>query len=106
MDTVFHNLADTDSLTTFGVMDESNRNMVSDMSPIQEITREAPEVVGGKAMALVTFLNPRAANDAVTSEAAAPDDGFFTPVTYKGAFSPDDNWLKGWTAAHAYGMTD
>jgi hypothetical protein len=105
-DTVFHNMAETDSLTTFGVMDESNRNMISDMLPIQEITRAEPEVVGGKAMALVTFLNPRAANDAATADATAPDDGFFTPVSYKGAFSPDDNWLKGWTAAHAYGMTD
>jgi hypothetical protein len=35
----------------------------------------------------------------------APDDGFFTPVAYKGAFG-EDNWLVGWTAAHAYGMTN
>jgi hypothetical protein len=105
-DTVFYNLAETDSLSTYSVMDESNRNVISDAMPIQDITRAEPEVVGGKAMALVTYLNPRAANDAIISDFTAPDDGFFTPAPYIGAFSEGENWLIGWTAAYAYGMTD
>jgi hypothetical protein len=104
-DSVFYNLHETGSLTTFGAMAESNRNKIADASPIQEITRAEPVVVGGKAMALVTFLNPRAENDATTSAYTAPDDGFFTPAPYIGAFSADENWLVGWTAAYAYGMT-
>jgi hypothetical protein len=57
-------------------------------------------------MVLVSYLNPRAANDAVTSASTAPEDGFFTPAAYIGAFSAEENWLIGWTAAYAYGMTD
>jgi len=103
-DTVFYNLAETDSLTTFGILDAGN-NVVAEASPIQEIVRADPVLVGDKVMSLVTSLNPRAAGAAVASEGMAPDDGFFTPVAYKGAFG-DDNWLLGWTAAAAYGMTN
>lgn len=105
-DSVFYNLAETDSLNTYGVMAEENQNVITDLSPIKEIVRADAEIVGGKAMALVTYLNPRAANDATTSANMAPDDGFFTPAPYAGAFGPDENWLVGWTAASAYGMTD
>ena len=104
-DTLFYNLAETDSLDTFGVLAEEYRNVVAEASPVQEIARADAVQVGGKVMALVTYLNPRAAGDAVSSDSAAPDDGFFTPATYKGAFGAD-NWLVGWTAAYAYGMTD
>jgi hypothetical protein len=59
---------------------------------------------GGKIMFPVISVDPRAANDAVQSAATAPDDGFFCPVGYRGAFSPSGNWLIGWTAADAYGF--
>jgi hypothetical protein len=103
---VFSNLHETDSLTTFGVMDASFGNVIAaaDGMPIQGITRETPMLVADKVMARVTYLNPRAANDAVSS-AEILDDGFITPAPYKGAFL-DYNWLEGWTAAYAYGMTD
>jgi hypothetical protein len=103
---VFHNLAETDSLTEFGVMDESLGNVIADPNsmPIQDMTREAPVLVANKLMARVTYLNPRAANDAVSSDEIL-DDGFITTAPYKGAFL-NYNWLAGWTAAHAYGMTD
>ncbi|MCA9398324.1 MAG: hypothetical protein KC618_01155 [Candidatus Omnitrophica bacterium] len=74
-------------------------------SPIKSITREAPVVKGGKTLARVTNLDPRAANDATSSVDMAPADGFFTPAPYRGAFSPDNNWLCGWTAANAFGIT-
>jgi hypothetical protein len=105
-DTIFFNLSETDSLANFGVTDGSNRNMLAETMPIKEITRAEAEVIGGKAMALVTYLNPRAASVATITDQLAPEDGFFTPVAYKGAFSPHANWLNGWTAAYTYGMTD
>jgi hypothetical protein len=104
--TVFYNMAEIDSLAEFGVTDEALGNSVepADM-PIQAIERADAAQVGGKVMALVTYLDPRAAGDAVSSDEMAPEDGFFTPVAYKGAFG-NENWLNGWTAAYAYGMTN
>ncbi len=45
---------------------------------------------------------PQAASPALTSSVTAPDDGFFTPVTYKGAFTADNNWAVQWTAVGEY----
>lgn len=101
---VFYNLFETDSLVQFGVMDPGKNNVIAESSPIREIVRETPVVVAGKAMANVTYLNPRAANDARHSDHVR-DCGFIIPAPYKGAFL-DHNWLVGWTAAYAYGMTD
>jgi hypothetical protein len=72
--------------------------------PIKLITRDTS---AGQPLDMqrVTMLDPRAAGDAVTSVETAPNDGFFTPVKYRGAFSPNYNWLEGWTAAYEYGMT-
>jgi hypothetical protein len=101
---VFQNLAETDSLTEFGVMDAAFGNVIAENLPIQEITRDVPGLAADKVMARVLSLNPRAANDALSSDVIA-DDGFITPAPYKGAFL-NHNWLVGWTAAHAYGMTE
>jgi hypothetical protein len=97
-----------------GVRDEANNNVTAafsmdspdDNMPIQAIERGDLVVKGGKNMLPVTFINPCAANDAVVSVGSAPDDGFFTPVNFRGGFSEDKNWLAGWTAVDAYGMTD
>jgi hypothetical protein len=53
----------------------------------------------------VTFLDPRPKNQALTSVAAAPNDGFFTPAQYRGGFAPRQTWLAGWTASYAFGFT-
>ena len=45
-----------------------------------------------------------AAGAAVNGNTVQEDD-FFTPVSYIGGFG-DYNWLAGWTAADAYGMTN
>ncbi len=73
-------------------------------APIASITRGGPVNIGALTMLPVTSLDPRAANEAISSEAMAPDDGFFTPVGYRGAFGPDENWLCNWTAADAFGF--
>ena len=67
---------------------------------------------GGLTMLPVTYINPCAANDAVTSYTRSPycnckqDDEFFQPAPFAGGFSPYYNWLESWTAVDAYGMTD
>jgi hypothetical protein len=91
-----------------GVFAVGNNNVQEPANmPIQSITRAAPVVKGGKVMQRVTFLDPRPAADALTSVAAAPNDGFFTPAQYRGAFAPGQRgmWLCGWTASEAFGLT-
>jgi hypothetical protein len=88
-----------------GVRDGTHNNVTASNSPIQKLTRGGLVVKGGKNMQPVTFINPLPANDALNSVGTAPDDGFYTPAAYRGGFGTDDNWLVGWTAAHAYGMT-
>jgi hypothetical protein len=70
------------------------------------LTRGSLVVKGGKNMLPVSFIIPLAANDALDSVAAAPADGFFESAYYRGGFDAYNNWLVGWTAAYAYGMTD
>lgn len=90
-----------------GVFDPANNNLREPVnSPVQLVVREAPPVVrGGKVMARVIMLDPRAANDALThAVVSAPDDGFFAPAPLSGAFDNCNNWLAGWTAADAFGL--
>ena len=109
-DCVFYNNLFGQAYTTadsVNVRAAANNNVTAaaGLSPIQGITRGAVVTKGGMQMLPVTLLNPCAANDALTSVNAAPADGFFTPAKFRGAFSANNNWLKGWTAADAYGMT-
>jgi hypothetical protein len=99
-----------------GVRDAANHNVTAefianspdDNMPIQALTRgDAVSLYGGElTMYPVTFINPCAANDAVSSVHTAPADGFFTPAPFRGGFPANYNWLAGWTAVDAYGMTD
>jgi hypothetical protein len=112
----FRNLFATayNEATDRGVLDPAKHNVLAvynagspdENMPIQSLTRGALVTKGGKKMLPVTHINPCAANDALTSAGAARDDGFFTPVRYRGGFSGCYNWLEGWTAVDAYGMTD
>ncbi len=82
----------------------ANGNLVAAVSPITSITRNPIQIISGFAMQRVLSLDPRPANDALGPVPAAPADGFFTPVTYRGAFEPNTiPWICGWTAASAYG---
>ena len=74
--------------------------------PIVALTRAAPVALQGGTLQLVrvTSIDPRPANAAVASMASPPNDGFYTPASYRGAFGPNENWLCGWTAADAYGF--
>jgi hypothetical protein len=108
-DSVFYNNLNAAAYTeadALGVLDAANNNVMASVMPIQGLSRGDIVVKGGKAMEPVTNINPLAANDAVTSVATAPNDGFFTQAPFRGGFSANNNWLEGWTAVDAYGMTD
>jgi hypothetical protein len=118
-DSVFWNIGDFGEAVSVGVVEDttagnkSNDNVIAYAtvgdplanSPIMYLER-GDEVTtgGGETMQLVVKLDPRAANAAVSSADGAPADGFYTPVRYRGAFSPTHNWMLGWTAADQYGM--
>lgn len=117
-DSIFFNLANSAAfansnnlgssagkVTTAGGSTSALGNVVASTLPIKSYSRAAAVNTSGTLnFRNVISLDPRANNDAVTSVDTAPIDGFFTPVRYRGAFSPNVNWLLGWTATDAYGF--
>ncbi len=97
--------------TARGVFDPAMNNVQTPGSlpadaPILSITRGAPVAAPGYQVLPVIGLDPRPANAALTSIGSAPNDGFFTPAQYRGAFAPNaPSWLCGWTASSAFGYT-
>ena len=84
-------------------------NLLANM-PIKKIVRAPGINYSGLHQEQVIALDPRPANAALTSVASAPNDGFFTPAAYRGAFRPPVGgaeimpWVCGWTAADAFGF--
>ena len=75
----------------------------SDYMPIKSrlrYLRTTAAISGGSYV--VTNIDPRASNDAVYSAVAVPDQ-WITPVRFAGAFSPSNNWAKGWTTIDSLG---
>jgi len=69
-------------------------------TPIVSLVRRqylGTSTVDGPTTYQISQIDPRAANTATTSSITPPADGFFSPVAYKGAFSPSKNWLAGWS---------
>lgn len=116
-DSVFYNnnfgTAYTES-TARGVHAPANNNVTATAgnSPVQFLRRGSDVVFLGLTLKPVIELDPHPDNNAVTSVASAPADGFFTPAGYRGAFAPrsgsafkqSNNWAEGWTAADAFGF--
>ncbi|MCA8955816.1 MAG: hypothetical protein KDC87_07070, partial [Planctomycetes bacterium] len=91
-----------------GVFAAANGNVKEPTnSPITSITRAAAVLKGGLSQRRVTALDPRPANDALNLAVTAcpPNDGFWSPVRVRGAFTPGNNWLVSWTSSWAYGIT-
>ena len=106
---VFFNNTNSAAYTTANannVFAAANRNIqaASTASPIQSITRGANVISGTLVVQPVVRLDPRPRNGALTAATAPVDNGFWVPVTYRGAFAPDSNWLCGWTAADSFGF--
>ena len=103
-----------DEANNVGVFATGNNNTITpgiddNDSPIVSLTRGTPVMKGGKIMVPVTGICPKPANCALTSVGTAPDDGFFTPAAYRGAFAPGEDsvpWVCNWTAAFAFGFLD
>ena len=100
------NAAAYTTATANNVFAAANANIqaAATASPIQSITRGANVISGTMVVQPVTRLDPRPRNGALTAATAPVDDGFWVPVTYRGAFAPDSNWLCGWTAANSFGF--
>jgi hypothetical protein len=111
-DCVFYNNLHASAYTmynTVSALPGSNNinNVIATVSPIQRLVRGAAVTpYTGLTIVPVTYINPCPANDALTSVNTAPNDGFLKPAQYRGGFSANHNWLEGWTAQDAYGMTD
>ncbi len=69
----------------------------TNLLPIQYRHRVAVTKVATTNSFHLMHVDPRAANDAAVSATAVPDQ-WLTPVRFQGAFAPDSNWAKGWTA--------
>jgi hypothetical protein len=88
-----------------GVRGAANNNVTATTMPIVALTRGATvSPTATLRISPVTGIDPRAADDGATSAASAPNDGFYVPANYRGAFSPSSHWLCSWTAADAYGF--
>ena len=90
-----------------GVFNVANNNVLATASPITSITRGPNVPLNGGVLNFtpVIGLDPRPANDALTSVGTAPNDGFLTAAPYRGGFAPRQSWLGTWTASYAYGYT-
>ncbi|MFN7967507.1 MAG: hypothetical protein U0V87_17670 [Acidobacteriota bacterium] len=75
--------------------------------PIRSLTRQAVGLGAGRPNP-VNQIDPRPAAGSVllTTDRTAPADGFFDPVSYRGAFSSDNNgnWAQGWTLMSRLGF--
>ena len=96
-----------------GVFDFANNNVDQTslidpaLAPVRSLSRGPAIIRGGRTLLPVIGLDPRPANAALTSAAAAPNDGFFTVANYRGGFAPGNApaWTCGWTASYAFGFT-
>lgn len=116
-DSIFYRNLNTSAYTEYNsrvalVGDNNINNVVEPSnSPIRRLERAAPVDYLTFRQQRVIDVDPRPANDALTSVNAAPNDGFYTVAQYRGAFQPDRApglevapWICGWTAADAYGF--
>ena len=112
-DTVFwnnvHSSAYTEA-TSRGVFSAANNNVTATALPITRINRGPNASLSAFTTGFikpVLGLDPRpvAGGPAAAAAAAAPGTCFFTPVTYRGAFSPNanENWLAGWSTSYQFG---
>jgi hypothetical protein len=75
---------------------ESNNNQIVDPL-LTNIDRDPAKIAAGT-------LDPRPqAGSPAWIDATTPDDPFFPPTTYLGAFG-DDLWIEGWTALSGLGF--
>lgn len=90
----------------FGGSDPSNALSTAAQAPVTDLIRAAAGVgVGGKTYYPVEYLDPSLplASPYRSSPVAAPADGFYSPVSFVGAFG-SRNWANDWTLAYNLGL--
>ena len=81
---IFKVVIDTTGQSVFQASFNANGNTVADPGIIHNLSAGT--------------INPVPSNASNVSNAIAPSDGWYSNVTYKGAFAPGaSNWAKGWT---------
>jgi hypothetical protein len=89
----------------FGSSGAPLNNVVASVAPIKSLTRSAQALKGGKLWTRVVSLDPLPANDGLVAQNTVPTSGCCIEQTnFRGAFSPNKNWLKGWSASDAFGF--
>jgi hypothetical protein len=71
--------------------------------PIKALTRTASGDPNTPDPVTLIDPTPAAGSPLLTSPRTAPNDGFFTPVSFKGAFASNQNWARDWTALDRLG---
>jgi hypothetical protein len=102
-DSLFYNIGGDLDVGSIGVMDASKQNTQITTSPIMDIQRQA-SIGGYSDIMVVSSLDPRPTAAAMGVQKALPTDGFFTPVDYYGAFSPNDDWTACWSLISNMGV--
>ena len=74
--------------------------------PIRLLQRGPSVNVGGKSVNAVVLIDPTPIDSLsiITTPTPAPANGFYSPVSYRGGFAPNENWLAGWSAADEFGF--
>ena len=98
--------------TAGGVMDNSVANLAVDARAQVLWTESArSNIIADPLLTGISRTNngaldprPAAASPAFAGYKPAPNDGFFKPANYKGAFSANDLWINKWTALYQYGI--
>lgn len=87
-----------------GAEDSTCASLVSHLTNNSNVLID-PQIMAVSRVTSAGTLDPRPnmAGPAGTTTCNAPADPFFTPATYRGAFSSDASWLLGWTALSEYG---
>lgn len=108
---MFFNASDSDDMAdTVGVFAPIMNNTVATDAPFVDLQRaDLVTYVDSKNKTAklypVTFIDPRAANDAVNAGGTVEGDNFFVEAPFAGGFSANYNWIEGWTAAAEFGLT-
>jgi hypothetical protein len=97
---VFPNFATINAAVFDGTQPSwASNNVNTTTLPITSLLRDTSIAAGS--VQTVTNIDARPVGAALSTPTPAPADGFFSPVNYKGAFSPTYNWLQGWTWVNA-----
>jgi hypothetical protein len=78
-------------------------------SPVASLVRSAVPVTLSSVnyypvQTLNPLVQPAYQNELMTYGRVPPNDGFYTPVAFMGAFGKDKNWAAGWTLASRLGL--